>query len=81
MDAASKAQKYKRPSGEDTAECSTFFMTIQNKRTRRILIYSVFYKEKEKPGNGFPCAIPTVVNMHESHEYEYTGGLLISQHQ
>ena len=29
-------------SGEDTAEHSTFFMTIQNKRTSRILIYSVF---------------------------------------
>ncbi len=33
---------------------STFFMTIQNKHTRRILIYNVFYKEKKKPGNGFP---------------------------
>ncbi len=31
---SNKAQKYKRLSGEDTAGRSTFFMTIQNKRTR-----------------------------------------------
>ena len=50
---------FKRPSGEDTAERSKFFMTIQNKGTRRILICSVLYKEKKKPGNGLPWLTPT----------------------
>ncbi len=47
-----QSTKARRPSGEDTAECSIFFTTIQNKRTRCIFIYSVFYKEIKNPVTG-----------------------------
>jgi hypothetical protein len=38
-------------------------MTIQNRGTKRILICSVLYKEKKKPGNGLPWFIPTLAGL------------------
>ncbi len=37
-----------------------------------MLIYNVFYKEKKKPGNGFPCTIPISILSNHSRFHFYT---------
>jgi hypothetical protein len=59
VETPSKAQKHKRPSGEDTAESSTFFKTIQNKDQDIFLFTAYFIKRRKKPVTGF--CVPTLL--------------------
>ena len=70
-----QSTKTQRPSGEDTAECSSFFTTIQTKSTRRIFIHSVFYKEIKNPvtGSRAPSLHATCTSMSRLHDKQGTG--------